>query len=197
MYFSVSGLSLEAVGVWRVLVVAAGHRPIWFNFVRFEEGGVAGLSLKRSSSDWRVGLLESRVGSPFFHLFWGKLANICSTALELGRVRNVFFCWRCVKPLRFCLVWQVVLFVLALPFKPCFGWLINTLLRHWPFLLHLIRLVVGLIAALDDLRVVMRLQDLLLLPFPPLRGHFIRSVKLTVRGPGLKLKALFRTAMLA
>lgn len=93
MYLSVSGLSLEAIWVGGVLVVAARHRSIGFYLVRFEGGRVAGLSLERSSSDWWVGPLESSVGCPVFHLFRRELASVGSTAFELRRVRDIFFSW--------------------------------------------------------------------------------------------------------
>ena len=165
--------------------------------MRFEGSRVAALSLERSSSDRRVRPLESCVRCCVFHLFGGELASVSGASFELGRVRHVFFGRRCVKPLRLPAIGQVVLFVLALPFKPGLRWLITALMRDWPLLLYFIRLVVGLIAALDDLRVVMRLHHLRLLPLPSLRRQLIRPVELTVGGPRLKLDALLGTAMLA
>lgn len=197
MYFSVSGLSLEAVGVGCVLVVAARHRSIGFYLVRFEGGRVAGLPLERSSSDWWVGPLESSVGCPVFHLFRRELASVRRTAFEFRRVRDVFFGWRGIKPLRLSLIGQVILLVLALPLKLGLWWLITTLMRHWPLLLDPIRLVVGLITTLNNLRVVMRLLDLWLLPLPSLLGQLIRPIKLTIGSPRLKLDTLLRTPMLA
>ena len=197
MYFSVSGFSFEAIWVGRVLVVAACHRSVGLNFVRFEGSRVAGLSLEGSSSDWWVGLLESCVRCSIFHLFRRELASVGSTALEFRRVRGILFGWGGIKPLRLSFIGQVILLVLALPFKLSLGWLIPTFIRQWPLLLDPIGLVVGLITALYDLRVVMRLHYQLLLPLPSLLGQLIRPVKLTIGGPCLKLDALLRTAMLA
>lgn len=196
-YLTVSRISLELLIVRCViaLVESTGCRTRLY-LVRLKWELVVWLSLKRQSG-WLVVIGLPECPRCVLRLLWRVISVVSGWVFQFGWIGHILLTGRCTYPHRLGFIWKIAFLVLALSLEVYLGRLIEALLHGWFLLLNFRRSIRGIVACLNQIRIVVGLQARVSLLLILLWLNLIWLVKVVIGSLAIQLVSWLWTLMLS